>query len=159
MDRCAPALSHPEGTQVFLCHNHKDKPAVRSMALRLRETGVTPWLDEESIASGRRFSPMLEFVIDQVPVAVVLLGPHGLGRWQELEYAALLQRFVEHEEGKGRKRLTLIPVLLAGCRGADEVPVFLRGFDQVDSRQEGGFDNARQMDRLVRAILGEGHAV
>ena len=44
---------------VFLSHNSKDKP-VRQIAAKLRERGITPWLDEEvrgeSVPAGRRRS-------------------------------------------------------------------------------------------------------
>jgi hypothetical protein len=37
---------------VFLCHNSEDKPAIRNIARKLVENGITPWLDDEQIRSG-----------------------------------------------------------------------------------------------------------
>jgi GTPase SAR1 family protein len=140
---------------VFLCHNHRDKPHVRLLAAKLRHQGLLPWIDEGGISAGGQFAPELERVIHEAPAAAVLIGPHGLGNWQRQEYFALLQRYVEYREGKGQKRLALIPVLLPDAAAEPELPVFLRGFDWVDFRQEGGFDARKPMQRLIRAILGE----
>jgi hypothetical protein len=141
---------------VFLCHNHHDKPEVRLLAGKLREQGILPWIDEEGLSAQGQFAPQLERIINEASAAAVLVGPHGLGKWQTLEYHALLQRHVEHGEGKGTKRLTLIPVLLPAAPAEPDLPVFLKGFDRVDFRQEGGLDNHAQMRRLLKAILGEG---
>ena len=37
---------------VFLCHNSKDKPAVRALGERLRDAGFRPWLDEWELEAG-----------------------------------------------------------------------------------------------------------
>ena len=45
---------------VFLCHNWKDKPAVREIAQQLRERGLRPWLDERQLRPGLPWQPGLE---------------------------------------------------------------------------------------------------
>lgn len=138
---------------VFLCHNIKDKPEVRSLAEKLREQGILPWIDEQGILTGEKFIPELEKVIDEAPAAAVIVGAHWLGPWQQQEYYAFLQRFVEYREEKGRRRLSLIPVLLPGASAEPELPAFLRGFNWVDFRQQDGLENRKQMRLLIRAIL------
>ena len=136
----------------FLCHNSKDKPAVRRLAALLREQGVLASLDEEGILAGKQFVKELEQVIDTVASAVVIVGPHSMGPWQRQEYQAFLQRLVEHR-GKARMPLALIPVLLPGAPTEPDLPVFLRGFHRVDFRR--GLDDAGALRQLVRAVLGD----
>ncbi|MET0625769.1 MAG: TIR domain-containing protein [Pyrinomonadaceae bacterium] len=139
---------------VFLCHNSKDKPEVRLLAKKLREQGLLPWLDDEGIPAGERFLPALEEMIDNVPAAAVVVGPHSLGRWQEQEYFSFLQRAVEHRTGAGKRPLRLIPVLLPGAPDVAELSLFLRGWSMVDFRVAGGLEAGEPLRRLVRAVTG-----
>src|SRR5262249_53227157 len=136
------------------CHDSRDKHEVRLLAKKLREQGILPWVDENGILAGDQFSPQLEKAIDEAPAAAVLIGPHSLGGWQEQEYCAFLQRFVEYRKQKGKSRLILIPVLLPGAPVEPELPVFLRGFNWVDFRNDGGLENRKAMQRLIEGILG-----
>jgi small GTP-binding protein len=140
---------------IFLCHNSKDKPDVRLLAAKLREEGIVSWLDENGILAGQQFVPELERVIEETPAVAVIIGPHWLGRWQQQEYYAFLQRFVEYREEREKRRLRLIPVLLPGAPSRPELPVFLKGFNWVDFRKEAGLENREQMQRLIAAILGD----
>lgn len=139
---------------VFLCHNSKDKSAVRLLARKLREQGLLPCLDEEAILAGEQFVPALEGLIGSVPAAAVIVGPHSLGRWQEQEYYSLFQRAVERPAGSGKRALRLIPVLLPGAPAEGELPPFLRGWSSVDFRVEGGIEAGAPLRSLVRAIIG-----
>jgi hypothetical protein len=142
---------------IFLCHNSKDKPDVRQLDKKLREQGILPWIDEKGILAGDQFVPELEEIIDNVPVAAIIVGPHWLGRWQQQEYYAFLQRFVEHRQEGGNKRLRLIPILIPGAPAKPKLPVFLRSFNYVDLSK--GLDDRDQMRNLVQAILSEGRDI
>jgi GTPase SAR1 family protein len=113
-----------EEFDVFLCHNWEDKPAVRALAQRLRECGLRPWLDERELRPGLPWQPMVEDVIAGIPAAAVIVGPGGIGPWQNQELAAFLRQFV-------RRRCAVVPVLLPG---ADHLvlPTFLDGLTWVD---------------------------
>lgn len=137
----------------FLCHNSKDKPYVLSLRDKLSEQGILAWIDEEGILAGEQFVTELESILDRVPCALVVVGPNWMGRWQQQEYYALLQRYVEHRS-EGAHRLRLIPVLLPGVPSRPRLPTFLRGFNYVDFRAE-GLDDRKEIARLVRAILSE----
>ena len=139
---------------VFLCHNSKDKPFVRKIEQKLRDQGILPWIDEQNVLAGDRFPKKLEQAIDQAPVMAVLLGPHGLGRWQEQEYFAALMRSIEDRNVQGRPGLRLIPVLLPGVKRKPEMPAFMRSLDYIDLRKK-GTDDREQIRRLVAAIMGE----
>lgn len=139
---------------VFLCHNSKDKPVVRLLAKKLREQGLLTWLDEGELLAGEQFVPALEGLIDSVPAAAIIVGPHSLGPWQEQEYYSFFQRAVEHRTGSGKRALRLIPVLLPGAPAGDELPPFLRGWGRIDFRVEGGIEASAPLRNLVRAIMG-----
>jgi hypothetical protein len=49
----APVRSHLPGVSVFLCHASEDKLAVKRLDRRLRDDGVTTWLDEREILPDR----------------------------------------------------------------------------------------------------------
>ena len=66
-------------------------------------------------------------------VVAVIIGPQGLGRWQEMEYHAALQRYIEDRDEAGRRRVRVVPILLPGSR-EPQLPAFLRGFDPLDFR-------------------------
>jgi hypothetical protein len=137
----------------FLCHTSSDKPDVAYLEQKLVEQGILPWMDQEGILAGDQFVPEIELVLDEVPSALVIVGPNWMGRWQKQEYYALLQRYVERRESAAHP-LRIIPVLLPGTPKVPRLPVFLRGFNFVDFRQ--GFEDRVQMRRLVAAILASG---
>jgi hypothetical protein len=137
---------------VFLCHNSNDKHEVRALATKLEQWGVLPWLDERAIRPGDLFAADMEKALESIPAIVVIVGPHGAGRWQEMEYYAALQRYVEDRGVRGERTARVIPVLLPGVEEAPELPLFLRMFSYVDLRD--GFER-RQLQKLVDAILGE----
>ena len=136
----------------FYCHNSKDKPEVRELSAKLRDQGILGWVDEEGILAGDQFVPSIEHMIDEVPTVLVLVGANWLGRWQQQEYFAFLQRFVEHREETGKSRLVVVPVLMPSAPDKPELPVFLRGFNWVDFRKS-GFDDREAMRILVKGIV------
>jgi hypothetical protein len=79
---------------VFLCHNWKEKPAVREIARRLRERGLRPWLDERQLRPGIAWQAELEDIIADIPAAAVVVGDQ-LGPWQEQELAAFMRQSVK----------------------------------------------------------------
>jgi hypothetical protein len=98
--------------------------------------------------TGDPLVPALEALLDRIPCAAVVIGPHALGKWQEHEYHAMVQRVIDHRSERGR-RPRIVPVLIPG---AAEVPTFLRNLAHADFR-DAGLDDRREMRRLVDAIL------
>ncbi|MBF0476800.1 MAG: DUF1566 domain-containing protein [Deltaproteobacteria bacterium] len=131
---------------VFLCHNSQDKPVVRTLAESLQNRGLKVWLDEWELIPGRRWQDELEKVIEggHVRTAAVLVGPDGVGPWQNMELRVFLDEFV-------RCGLPVIPVLLPEAPSGLKLPVFLRSFTWVDLRPSLS-DNG--LDRLIWGITG-----
>src|SRR5580704_4533257 len=97
---------------VFLSHNATDKPAVETLALRLRqEADIDPWLDKWNLIPGAPWQEELERVIATCDVCVVCVGPTGLGAWHHEEMRALINRRLSDRLGRFR----VIPLLLPGA--------------------------------------------
>ena len=139
------AAAHADGTfDVFLSHNSKDKPMVRSLAQALTARGIAVWLDEEQLQPGRPWQDALETIIQKTRTAAVLIGKDGLGPWEKPEMRACLSQFVE-------RGLSVIPVLLPDALAKPELPLFLQEFTWVDLR--GGLTD-KGLDRLEWGITG-----
>jgi GTPase SAR1 family protein len=132
-----------EEFDVFLCHNWDDKPAVRGLARQLRERGLRPWLDERELRPGRRWQPLLEEVLAGIPAAAVIVGPGGIGPWQNQELDVLMALSVEG-------RCALVPVLLPGANPND-LRLFLNGLTWVDLAGS----EPDPIDQLVWGITGQ----
>jgi hypothetical protein len=113
---------------VFLCHNSKDKPAVRKVARFLKTRKVRPWLDEEQLRPGLPWQMALEEQIGHIDSAAVFVGSSGIGPWQQMELWAFLSEFV-------RRRCPVIPVVLSEARQVPELPIFMRQLTWVDLRE------------------------
>jgi hypothetical protein len=127
---------------VFLSHNHKDKPVVHELAAALRARGLRVWFDEDTLLPGQRWQEELEKIIRTARAGVVAVGSDGLGPWEEPEMRALLSQFV-------KRKVTVIPVLLPGAPRIPELPLFLVEFVWSDLR-DGLTPEA--LDRLADGI-------
>lgn len=134
---------------VFLSYNSRDRAEVTQLAQRLRDQGILPWFDRDEMLPGTPVVPTLEHMLDRIPCAAVIVGPHALGPWHEEEYRTLTQRRIERR-ADGHRRLRVIPVLLPGVV---ELPPFLRGIVHVDLRPDRDRTDQEEFKRLVQAIL------
>lgn len=144
---------------VFLCHNSRDKPAVRELAKDLRDMGLLAWMDEERLLPGDVVQEKLEHAIQQAGAVIVCIGPSGLGRWQSVEYHTVYERFIELSDSEANvgfrpsARLRVIPVVLPGAE-TNQIPSFLRRHLYVDLRKKSGGTRREFMQKLVTTILG-----
>jgi WD40 repeat protein/nucleotide-binding universal stress UspA family protein len=126
---------------VFLCHNWKDKPAVRRLAKDLRERGIRPWLDENELRPGLPWQKVLEEQSQNISAAIVVVGSQ-VGPWQDQELEAFLRQFV-------KRGCPVIPVLLPHTDPPD-LPPLLDGMTWVNL----GVGNPDPYDQLVWGITG-----
>ncbi len=134
---------HAGAFDVFMCHNSKDKEAVKSIARQLMAQGIMPWLDEWELQPGRPWQQLLQEQIEQIGAAAVFISDAGLGPWQDHEQMAFLEEFVKRDS-------PVIPVVLAGCTGNPALPPLLRNFTWVDFRNP----NSKPLNRLIWGITG-----
>ncbi|HSS49320.1 MAG TPA: toll/interleukin-1 receptor domain-containing protein, partial [Thermoanaerobaculia bacterium] len=132
---------------VFLCHNHNDKKAVREVAMCLREYGIVPWLDDWVLNQGT-WVDALEGALKEVGCVAVFAGPNGAGPWQELEIRLSLD--LSAQQG-----LRVIPVVLKGVEGDPPWTTgFLRQFQRVDFRKQAP-DPVLQLVEMIRGSAKE----
>ena len=113
---------------VFLCHNSKDKGAVKAIAQKLREHGILPWLDEWELMPGQNWYNTVRQQISTMHSAAVFIGPAGEGKWQTRETVALLNEF-------DKRGCAVIPVILPGCPESVSLDPMLESAHCVDFRQ------------------------
>ncbi|MGH7492676.1 MAG: toll/interleukin-1 receptor domain-containing protein [bacterium] len=133
-----------ENFDVFLCHNNKDKPAVKKIAEQLQRQRLKPWLDEWQARPGVSWLRLLEDHIAKVKAAAVFIGSDGLGPWQQQEIDALLREFV-------RRQCAVIPVLLENAPAEPTLPLFLNNMTWVDFRKT----DPDPMQQLLWGITGK----
>lgn len=129
---------------VFLCHNNKDKPAVKKIGEQLKERGILPWLDEWELRPGFPWQRLLEEQIEQIKSAAVFVGKDGIGPWQWQEMDAFLREFAN-------RGCPVIPVLLEDASSEPKLPLFLRGITWVDFRKP----DPNPLKQLIWGITGE----
>jgi WD40 repeat protein/RNase P subunit RPR2 len=112
---------------VFLSHNHADKPRVRRLAERLKAAGVRVWLDEWVIQAGDIIALKVDEGLEQSRVLLLCISPAALASgWVALERSTAIHR---DPANAGRR---FIPLLLGDC----ELPDTLRRYKYVDFREE-----------------------
>ena len=110
---------------VFLSHNGNDKPLVRKLKQLLTERDLKSWLDVDELWPGIPWQSELEKGIRSSKSVAVLIGPDGLGPWEEEEMQGALRLAVQDKR-------PIIPTLLPGCPSEPELPMFLGNRTWVD---------------------------
>jgi hypothetical protein len=116
---------------VFLSYNSRDDELVNRVAVHLRSSGLSVFLDRWYLVPGESWLQRLEAVLHGCRAAAIFIGPHGLGEWQRREQYLALDRQAHDSSFR------VIPVLLPG---ADPPLGFLSLNSWVDLRDgvEGG---------------------
>jgi hypothetical protein len=135
---------------VFLSHNSADTPAVETLARRLVQAGLHPWLDAWNLIPGTGWQVALEEALAACATCAVFLGPNGAGTWQSEEMRAAIDRRVA-EGGSGFR---VIPVLLPGAERGErsKLPTLLTATTWVEFRC--GLDDEDAFHRLACGIRG-----
>jgi len=119
--------------KIFLCHSHKDREAVRALWLRLRRSGVGPWLDADQLQPGQDWQYEIRRAILKSDLVVVCLSQSfnrqpGY-RHEELKLALEKAKLMaEHD-------IFIIPVRLEPC----DMPAELLHLQRVDLFKQGGY--------------------
>jgi WD40 repeat protein len=131
---------------VFLCHNSKDKLAVKEIGEQLCGRQILPWLDEWDLRPGDRWIKELQKVIKRgsIKAAAVFVGPNGSGPWQDEEVEAILIQLK-------KRKCSVIPVILPGRIGKPRLPPFLDTRHIVDFRDT----ESDPLEKLIFGITGK----
>ena len=136
---------------VFLSYSRADSAAAQALCARLKETGLSAFLDRYGLPAGQPWQPWLERQLATSGALVVLVGSLGFGEWQHREIQLGLDR--QASAAKAGERFPVIPVLLPGLAN-DALPVgtFLSLNTWVDLRN--GMDETESLQRLVAGVQG-----
>ena len=96
--------------RIFLSFNSKDialAEVIRAGLARL-EPNATIFFSPVSLGSGV-WLPKLEQEIAQADAFLLLIGPKGIGNWQQVEYSAAFDRHVEDKD------FPVVPVIAGGA--------------------------------------------
>ncbi len=105
---------------VFISYSRADSAAAEILRARLRDAGLTAFLDRYSLPAGLPWQPWLEKHLGACRVLLALVGPNGLGEWQQREIQVGLGRQVSAK--KAAQVFPVIPVLLPGLAN-DSIPI------------------------------------
>lgn len=136
-----------DGTKVydlFVSYHWRDRAAAEGLAQALNEHGLKVFLDRWYLVPGQRWQSALEKVLLSCRAVTVLLGPHGLGNWQQREKELALDRQAREAD------FPVIPALLPGAEPGLE---FLTLNTWVDLRE--GVKAPEVLSILARAARGE----
>lgn len=128
---------------VFLSYNTRDRASVERIAYALRERGLAAFLDRWYLLAGRPWPIVLEEALGSCRAVAVLVGPSGMGDWQQREMYLAVSRQTRDLS------FPVIPVLLPG---ADPALGLLSLNTWIDLRD--GLAEAWSMDALAAAIQG-----
>ena len=66
--------------KVFLCHSSDDKPAVKTLYMRLKADGYEPWLDAVNLLPGEDWDAEIKAAIRACHIIVVCLSKTAVSR-------------------------------------------------------------------------------
>jgi hypothetical protein len=131
--------------RIFLSFNSKDKAFAEAIRAGLSRIEPDAQIFFSPISLGAGFwLPKLAEEIARADAFVLLIGPKGIGPWQEVEYFTAFDRHVSD------KRFSLVPAMVAGA----EVPglSFLRTLNWVEASV---ITEDKVLHRLLAALKGE----
>jgi formylglycine-generating enzyme required for sulfatase activity len=131
---------------LFLSYNSLDRDEVQGIRQQLGTVpqALTAFLDRESLTLGKRWFEEIESALLNSRAIAVFYGPHGLGRWQNLEMILALDL-----QAKPNTEILVIPVLLPGA-DLNKAPRFLLLNSYLDLRS--GHDSTN-LSRLAKHVL------
>jgi formylglycine-generating enzyme required for sulfatase activity/energy-coupling factor transporter ATP-binding protein EcfA2 len=136
---------------LFLSYNRLDQPSVEPLAEALRGRQLKVFKDDWYLSPGEHWPSALERRLAQCKAVAVLIGPHGMGPWQQREVYAAIDREVR-EHASGRSDFRVIPILL------DEGGRTHAGLGFLSQNVWVEAWDPRAIDRIVGALDGKAPA-
>jgi hypothetical protein len=134
-----------DSLRIFLSFNSKDQAlaeAIRAGLARL-EPDATIFFPPVALGSGM-WLPRLGHEIAEADAFLLLIGPQGIGPWQQVEYFAAFDRHVNE------KAFPLVPVIAAGAQAPGLA--FLRSLNWVEAPV---VTEDKALRQIIAALKGE----
>lgn len=138
-------MTHPR-FDVFLCYNRLEKESASWFGKKLIDEGLRVFLDDRILVAGDSLASEISAAIVETSSFVVLLGPSGIGKFQNFEIKVAVQQMIENST-----TYRIIVLMLAGAKVV-ALPASLRHLLHVDFST--GLDDLKQFRRLVDGIRG-----
>jgi hypothetical protein len=128
----AQPIKEAKRLKVFLCHAREDKAAVRELDVKLRKSGIDPWLDENELLPGLRWKEEISKAIRASDSILICFSKTAATKegYVQREMKEALERYDEQPPGK----IFLIPLRLENC----EVPPRFQEIQRVDYFEPNG---------------------
>ncbi len=138
---------------IFLSYNSIDKRTVASFAKKLRALGVTPFLDQWYLITGKQWQHGLDNALKKTRCFAIILSENNTSPWMSNEVQSALN--IQTEETRNREYEDLerhvIPVLLPGNYEPD-FPPFIDNNTWVDFRNT-TLDDIDKLRKLLSGIF------
>jgi hypothetical protein len=134
-----------EPYDLFISYHRNDLRWARQVSRALEKRGLEVWLDELNLSPGDVWRKEIARALDSSHAFGVLVGPSGLGGWQELE----VQTALENQPARNRR---IVQMLLPGAPRSATTKALLAPSNHCDLR---GPDLPAQLDRLAARLLVE----
>jgi formylglycine-generating enzyme required for sulfatase activity len=129
--------------QVFLCHAHQDKEAVRQLYQQLKAEGFSPWLDEEDLIPGLHWQQEIYKAVRKAHVVLVCLSRSAVKQAGFVHTEIGFALDIARKQPPGT--IFIIPVRLEPL-DADDIPEDLSVLHWVSMFEERGYN------QLLRAL-------
>lgn len=131
-----------EDCDMLLSYDHRDAEAAYHIRAQLQEKNLRVWMDEVGVERDPGRIHVVEETLRHARCAAVLVGPHGVGPFQEPEVECALA------ESRNRD-LPLVTILLPGAQDESQLGPDLRHCPCLDFRESITSDG---IDHLVERI-------
>ncbi|MBD3308821.1 TIR domain-containing protein [candidate division KSB3 bacterium] len=130
---------------VFMVYSAQDKAQVVTIAEKLSQQGLTPWIDIEQLRPGKHWRDNFLEAIFQAESVAMFIGPGGPEKWQMVELKSFIRQSIE-------RGIPVIPVLLPGIDEVSEEWQFLEGVHGVNFKS---LEDTEALDKLIWGITGK----
>jgi SAM-dependent methyltransferase len=132
----------------FLCYNSKNRSSVKVIHDYLTNSGLRVFFDQASLSPGAPFQESIEAALRESLSILVIIGPDGVGPWQEEEnYSFQLLKVNTHAQKE------IIPILLPGAKFGpthSQIPLFLNRYNAFAFSDD--VNNKDDLFQIMRAI-------
>jgi acyl carrier protein len=131
-------------TKIFISYGREDAEAAKSIYDELKDAGLDPWLDTESLVPGQQWKSTIRKAIRESRYFLALLSHRSVSRkgFINKELAEALEILEEYPESE----IFLIPVRLDNCRPSHEKLSELHRVDMFPSWDDG----MRQIRKAIK---------
>lgn len=152
--------------KIFISHSSVDKPFVRELDRRLRDSGYDTWLDEHEMVVGDPLAKKISEGLREARVVLVVVSDDAIkSRWLSFELNIATDRMVKGEchvipvvLSNATMPAEVVGILYADFRGDfdDAFKSIERALQKENERAEADAAFWIVVDRLVRSVFG-GH--